>query len=154
MKEHKREVQVQVQLGGLEFLQSIVNGESPMPTMAQTVPMSIVSVEAGSVVFSARAGKQHTNPMGGVHGGFAATVLDSVTGCAVHSLLEPGVGYATVDLNVKMVRPVPCDRELRARGAIIHMSGRLAVSEGTLQDGEGRILAHATATCMIFGGEK
>ena len=88
--------------------------------------------------------------MGGVHGGFAATVLDSVTGCAVHSLLESGVAYSTVDLNVKMVRPVPLDRELTAIGKIIHMSGRLAISEGRLQDGDGKILAHATATCMIL----
>jgi uncharacterized protein (TIGR00369 family) len=107
-------------------------------------------VEPGLIVFTAIAGQQHLNPLGGVHGGFAATVLDSVTGCAVHSLLESGVAYATVDLNVKMIRPVPTDRELNAIGKLIHMSGSLAVSEGRLQDGDGKILAHATATCMIL----
>jgi uncharacterized protein (TIGR00369 family) len=137
-------------LGGLALLEALMDGKGAVPSMAQTIPMSMVSVAAGSVRFTATAGKQHLNPMGGVHGGFAATVLDTVTGCAVHSLLEPGVGYATVDLNVKMVRPVPRDRELSAIGKIIHMSGRLAVSEGELQDGDGRILAHATATCMIL----
>lgn len=141
---------VRTDLNGLELLKSIVDGKAAMPPMAQTLPMSIISVEPGSVVFTATAGQQHLNPLGGVHGGFAATVLDSVTGCAVHSLLESGVAYSTVDLNVKMVRPVPRDRELTAKGKIIHMSGRLAVSEGRLQDGDGKILAHATATCMIL----
>ncbi len=141
---------VQADLKGLDILQSIVDGKTPMPPMAQTIPMSIISVAPGSVFFTAIAGKQHLNPMSGVHGGFAATVLDSVTGCAVHSLLEPGIGYATVDLNVKMVRPVPRDREVTAIGKVIHISGRLAVSEGRLQDGDGKILAHATATCMIL----
>jgi uncharacterized protein (TIGR00369 family) len=148
MKENDR--MVQGDLSGFELLQSIVDGKAPMPQMAQTIPMAIISVAPGSVVFTAIAGQQHLNPLGGVHGGFAATILDSVTGCAVHSLLESGVGYATVDLNVKMIRPVPPDRELTAIGKIIHMSGRLGVSEGRLQDGDGKILAHATATCMIL----
>lgn len=148
MKENDRKVQAD--LNGLELLQSIVDGKTPMPPMARTIPMAIVSVTAGSVVFTATAGQQHLNPLGGVHGGFAATVLDSVTGCAVHSLLQSGVAYSTVDLNVKMVRPVPRDRELTATGKIIHMSSRLAISEGRLQDGNGKILAHATATCMIL----
>jgi uncharacterized protein (TIGR00369 family) len=137
-------------LSGLELLQEIVDGKAPMPSMAQTIPMTIISVAPGSVVFTATAGRQHLNPLGGVHGGFAATVLDSVTGCAVHSLLQSGVAYATVDLNVKMIRPVPRDRELTAIGKVINMSGRLAVSEGRLQDGDGKILAHTTATCMIL----
>lgn len=148
----ENEQQVQVDLSGLELLLSMVDGKINMPPMAQTIPMTIISVAPGSVVFTATAGQQHLNPMGEVHGGFAATVLDSVTGCAVHSFLEAGVGYATVDLNVKMVRPVPRDRELTAVGKVIHMSGRLAISEGRLQDGEGKILAHATATCMILRG--
>lgn len=141
---------VQAALSGLEFLKAMMDRKAPVPPMARTVPMDMISVASGSVRFIATAGKQHLNPMGGVHGGFAATVLDTVTGCAVHSLLESGMGYATVDLNVKMVRPVPCDRELTATGEIIHMSGRLAVSEGELQDGDGKLLAHATATCMIL----
>lgn len=148
MKENDR--MVQGDLSGLELLQSIVDGKAPMPPMAQTIPMAINSVAPGSVIFAATAGQQHLNPLGGVHGGFAATVLDSVTGCAVHSLLESGVAYATVDLNVKMIRPVPLDKELTAIGKVINISGRLAVSEGRLQDGDGKILAHATATCMIL----
>lgn len=148
MKENDR--MVQRGLSGLELLQAIVDGKAPMPPMAHTIPMAIISVAPGSVVFAATAGQQHLNPLGGVHGGFSATVLDSVTGCAVHSLLKSGVAYATVDLNIKMIRPVPCDRELTAIGNVINMSSRLAVSEGRLQDGDGKILAHATATCMIL----
>ena len=148
MKEKDR--MVQGDISGFELLQSIVDGKAPMPPMARTIPMTIISVVPGEVIFTATAGQQHLNPLGGVHGGFAATVLDSVTGCAVHSLLEAGVGYATVDLNVKMIRPVPRDQELTAIGKVINMSGRLAVSEGRLQDGAGKILAHATATCMIL----
>jgi uncharacterized protein (TIGR00369 family) len=148
MKENDRMIQGGV--SGLELLQAIVDGKAPMPAMAQTIPMAIISVEPGVVVFTATAGHQHLNPLGGVHGGFAATVLDSVAGCAVHSLLESGVAYATVDLNVKMIRPVPRDRELTAIGKIINISGRLAVSEGKLQDSDGKILAHATATSMIL----
>jgi uncharacterized protein (TIGR00369 family) len=118
--------------------------------MAETIPMAIISAEPGVIQFSATAGKQHLNPLGGVHGGFAATVLDSVTGCAVHSLLEAGVGYATVDLNIKMLKPVPRDIELIAIGKVIHISRNLGVSEGTLKDSEGNLYAHATATCMIL----
>lgn len=149
----KKENQLIPQLSGLEFLKAIVNGTHTKPTMADTIPMVITSVEPGMARFTAKAGKQHLNPLGGVHGGFAATVLDSVTGCAVHTLLEPGVGYATVDLNIKMLKPVPPDRELTAIGKIIHLSGHLGVSEGTLTDSDGKIYAHATATCMILRHE-
>ena len=141
---------VQADLSGLELLQSIVNGKAPMPQMTQTIPLAIISVAPGSVVSTAIAGQQHFNPLGGVHGGFAATVLDSVTGCAVHSLLESGVGHVTGDLNVKMIRPVPRDRELTAIGKVISISSHLAFSEERLQDGDDKILAHATATCMIL----
>ena len=137
-------------ISGLELLESMVKRKYQMPPMAETIPMDIVSAKAGVIKFSAKAGKQHLNPLGGVHGGFAATVLDSVTGCAVHSLLEAGVGYATVDLNIKMLKPVPCDKELTAIGRIINISKNIGVSEGTLKDSEGNLYAHATATCMIL----
>ena len=138
------------QLSGMELLTQVMNGMLPHPTMAETIPMKIVAVEEGRVEFSATAGGQHRNPMGGVHGGFAATVLDSVTGCAVHSLLAPGESYGTVDLNIKMLKPVPIGAELRAIGNVINMSRRLGISEGRLMDEEGNIYAHATCTCMLF----
>ena len=85
-----------------------------------------------------------------MHGGFAATVLDSVTGCAIHSLLEAGVGYGTIDLNIKMCRPIPQDVELTAIGTVINLSKNLGISEGKIIDDEGKLYAHATATCMII----
>jgi uncharacterized protein (TIGR00369 family) len=137
-------------LNGLELLKRVKDGIFPHPTMAATIPMKIIAVEKGAVEFRAVASARHLNPMGGVHGGFAATVLDSVTGCAVHSMLAAGEDYGTVDLNIKMLRPVPRDKELRAKGKVIHMSKRLGISEAELTDDEGRIYAHATSTCMIF----
>jgi uncharacterized protein (TIGR00369 family) len=137
-------------LNGLELLKRVKDGIFPHPTMAATIPMKIISVEKGTIEFKAVASDRHLNPMGGVHGGFAATVLDSVTGCAVHSMLAAGEEYSTVDLNIKMLRPVPRGKELRAKGKVIHMSKRLGISEAELTDDEGRIYAHATSTCMIF----
>ncbi|MFK7200600.1 PaaI family thioesterase [Acinetobacter baumannii] len=92
----------------------------------------------------------HLNPLGGVHGGFAATVLDSVTGCAVHTMLPAGVGYGTIDLNVKMCRPLPQNQVLIATGKVINLSKNLGISEGKITDEEGKLYAYATATCMII----
>jgi len=139
-----------LEMSGLELIQAAADGKLPMATMAETVPMRIVEVSRGRVRFSVRADGRHLNPLGGVHGGFAATVLDSVTGCAVHTTLEAGVGYGTVDLNVKMLGAVPLDIELVAEGSVIHMSRSLGVAEGSLRDAAGTLLAHATCTCAII----
>jgi uncharacterized protein (TIGR00369 family) len=114
--------------------------------------MSFLEVDAGYVKLSARAGSQHLNPLGGVHGGFAATVLDSATGCAVHSMLESGVGYSTIDLQVKMLRPVPREQDVVAEGRAVHLSRNIATSEGTLKSSDGKLLATATATCFLKRG--
>ncbi|MBO1503587.1 PaaI family thioesterase [Serratia proteamaculans] len=135
---------------GLELLLAAEAGKLPRASIAETVPMKAVSIEEGYVKIVARADQRHLNPLGGVHGGFAATVLDSVTGCAVHSTLEAGVGYGTVDLQVKMLRPVPKDTDLIAEGRIVHISKNLGVSEGSLKSGDGKLLATATATCFII----
>ncbi|MDL2322013.1 PaaI family thioesterase [Desulfosarcina sp. OttesenSCG-928-B08] len=139
-----------VNLSGIEVLRAMSQGQYPGPTISQIIPMSVVALEPGCITFSARADGRHLNPMGGVHGGFASTVLDSATACAVHSLLDAGVGYTTIDLAIKMLRPVPMNEELFATGTVIHLSSRLGVSEGTLKDSQGTLLAHATASCMIF----
>ena len=135
---------------GFEFLKAIADGVLPASPMAQIIPMQLANVEKGRVQFIAKADSCHRNPIGGVHGGFAATVLDSATGCAVHSVLEAGVGYATVDLNVKMVRPIPENKELFADGKIINVSKNIGVSEGEIRDAEGKLYAHATCICMII----
>ncbi len=134
---------------GLQLLQAMSRGELPRASISETIPMTMEAIDAGSVRFVATADKRHLNPLGGVHGGFAATVLDSVTGCAVHSTLEAGVGYGTVDLNVKMVKAVPIDTPLVAEGRVLHVSRTIGVSEGTLKTQDGTLLAHATATCVI-----
>lgn len=134
---------------GLAWLQGIVSGAYPQPPIGETMGIRLIHVEEGVARFSGRAGISHTNPMGGVHGGFAATVLDSVTGCAVHSMLAAGDFYGTVDLSVKMLRPVPLDQDLIAEGRMINISRSLGVSEGDLRDANGKLLAHATCTCLI-----
>lgn len=140
-------------LSGIELIRMIAEGRIPNPGMADTMHMKISKVGHGSVEFQVEAGKEHLNPMAGVHGGFAATVLDSATGAAVHTLLEPGESYGTIDLSVKMLKPVPAGKVLTASGRVIHMSKRLGISEAVLQDESGSLYAHSTATCMILRQE-
>ena len=99
---------------GLEIMEAIVREEFPHPTMTEWIPVKVMKVEKGKVVFNAIANNKHLNTQCGVHGEFASTVLDSVTGCAVQTLLGAGVAYGTIDLNIKMIRPVPKDENLIA----------------------------------------
>ncbi|WP_336244826.1 PaaI family thioesterase [Shewanella sp. SG41-4] len=138
------------QLTGLQLMQAMLNGDIPAPSISQTIPMKAIEVSEGMVTFEAHADERHLNPMGGVHGGFAATVLDTVTACAVHSALPAGVSYSTIDLNVKMVRPVPQNQRLIAKGNLMNLSKSLGISEGTLTTEDGKLLATATATCLIL----
>jgi uncharacterized protein (TIGR00369 family) len=137
-------------LTGLELMKAMMEGRIPRAPIAEIVPMRPMEVASGYIKFFAKADKRHINPLGGVHGGFAATVLDSVTGCAVHTLLEAGVGYGTIDLDIKMLKPIPLDKELVAEGRVIHLSKKIGVSEGTLKDADGNLYALASATCMIY----
>jgi uncharacterized protein (TIGR00369 family) len=137
-------------LTGLEFLQSMAEGHTPRAPISEIIPMRPLEVASGYIKFSAKADKRHTNPLGGVHGGFAATVLDSVTGCAVHTLLEAGTSYGTIDLDIKMIKSIPMEKELVAEGKVIHLSKKIGVAEGTLKDADGNLYALATATCMIY----
>lgn len=138
------------EMSGLQILQAMCDGYIPAPSMSETIPMLTGKVELGVVHFQVQADHRHLNPLGGVHGGFAATVLDSVTGCAVFSMLEAGVGYGTIDLNVKMCRPIPINTPLKAWGKTINISKNLGIAEGQIVDDEGKLYAHATATCMII----
>jgi uncharacterized protein (TIGR00369 family) len=126
-----------LEMTGLELLRAAVTGDLPPSSMEATIPMSFLEVDIGYVKISARADGRHLNPLGGVHGGFAASVLDSVTGCAIHSTLEAGVGYGTIDLHVKMLRPVPRDQKLLAEGRAVYLSRNIATSEGTLKSPDG-----------------
>ena len=138
------------EMTGLQLLEAMCAGKVPAPSISETIPMAPYEVTLGSIHFKAKADQRHLNPLGGVHGGFAATVLDSVTGCAVHTMLEAGVGYGTIDLNIKMCRLIPQNKELIAIGTVINMSKNLGISEGKIIDEEGKLYAHATATCMII----
>lgn len=138
------------EMTGLEILQAMAAGKLPAPSICETMPMQMLSAESGKVTFSCQADQRHFNPLGGIHGGFAATVLDSVTGCAIHTMLAAGVGYGTVDLNVKMCRPLQSQQRYLAIGQVINLSKNLAISEGKIVDDAGKVYAHATATCMIL----
>jgi len=135
---------------GLELLTAMSNGLIPAPSITETIPMKMDSIKKGVVRFTVKADARHLNPLGGVHGGFAATVLDSVTGCAVHSVLDAGIGYGTIDLNVKMIRPIPKNINLSAEGRVINVSKNLGISEGEIKDSEGKLYAHATCTCSLI----
>ncbi len=137
------------ELTGLEHLQAIIGGDIAPPSIFDTMGMFDLTATQGAVTLGCQATEKHCNPMGGVHGGFAATVLDSVTGCAVHSMLEAGVSYGTVDLAVKMMRPVPINTPLIAEAKVTHVSRSLGISEGTIRTLDGKLLASGTATCFI-----
>jgi len=135
---------------GLDLLQAMSEGKLSHPSIADTFPMRLSEITKGTIKFIVKADNRHLNPLGGVHGGFAATVLDSVTGCAIHTMLDAGIGYSTVDLNIKMLRPIPLDVDLYAEGRVIHISKSLGVSEGSIKDSNGKLYAHGTSTCSIF----
>ncbi len=135
---------------GLEFLKSVMQGESRPQNMADTIPMKLVKAEEGFVRFMVKAEDRHTNIMGGVHGGFSATVMDTVTGCAVCTLMEEGISYTTIDLNVKMIRPIPIGKELIAEGTVVNRSKRLGIADGKIIDENGKLYATGSTTCMIL----
>ncbi len=137
-------------LSGLEYFAQLMAGNLPLPTMAATLPMRFTYAERGLVRMTAVADARHLNTVGGVHGGFAATVIDSVTGCAVHTHMAAGESYTTISLELKMLRPPPLDETMIAEGRVIHIGRRLGVAEGSLRNAEGKLVAQGSATCMIF----
>lgn len=137
-------------LSGLEYMRRIVDGSLPHPTIATSIPMVFREVESGRILLEVTATEAHLNPLGTTHGGFAAAVLDEATGSAVHSMLKPGENPATIELNVKMLRPVPQRTSLLAEGRVINLSKSLGVAEGSIRDSAGKLYAHATCTCMIL----
>ncbi len=139
------------QMSGIAYLRAIQAGEFPPPPIAVLMNMRIVEVEEGRVVFAVEPAEYHYNPIGVVHGGLAATLLDSALGCAVHSLLPAGVGYTTLEIKVNYVRALTRQTgEVRAEGKILYLGGRIATAEGKLTDLEGTLYAHATTTCIIL----
>ncbi len=134
---------------GLKFLTAHVADPERRASIFTTMGMEEATFATGHAVIHARADRRHLNPMGGVHGGFAATVIDSVTGTAVHTMLDEGVSFATIDLSVKMLRPIPQDEDVMAEGRVTSMTRSLGIAEATIRDRAGRLLASGSATCFI-----
>jgi uncharacterized protein (TIGR00369 family) len=137
---------------GLEQIRALASGELPAAPIAELMEFRPVSVEEGRVVFAGTPGPQHYNPIGTVHGGYAATLLDSAMGCAVHTTLPAGGAYTTADLQVKFLRPMTSDTgEVRCEGVVLHAGRRQAIAEGRLvRAADGKLLAHGTTTCLIL----
>ena len=137
-------------LSGLDTLKELINGNISHSPMAKVIPMKLIQVELGNIVYEAKPNEEHLNLQGGIHGGFCATVLDSVTGAAAHSLLEAGTGFATIDLNIKMIRPMQAGKTYLGIGTLINAGRTIITTEGKIVDEKGKIYAHATATLMIL----
>jgi uncharacterized protein (TIGR00369 family) len=140
-----------VGLSGLEYLRKIVAGELPPPPIGSLMDFRIGELSEGRAVFLVTPAEYHYNPIGVVHGGLAATLLDSAMGCAVHSTLPAGTGYTTLEIKVNYIRPMSAETgEVRCEANIIHVGGRTATAEGKVLDNEGKLFAHGTTTCLIF----
>jgi uncharacterized protein (TIGR00369 family) len=139
-------------LDGFEQLRAILDGHLPPAPIADTLGFVGFDVpERGSAIFELDPEHRHYNPIGSVHGGVFATLLDSACGCAVHSTLAVGEGYTSLDLTVKFLRAVTVDSgRLRAVGSVIQRGRRTALAEAKLYDGQERLVAYASSTCMIF----
>ena len=137
---------------GLEQLRWIKSESPPdTPSIGRLLGMRFDEVDHGHVVMSVETRPDFSNPLGTVHGGIAATLLDSVVGCAVHTTLPAGVSYTTLELKVSYVRAVQTNGEtLTATGSVIHVGRRTATAEGKVVDGRGKLIAHATTTCLIL----
>lgn len=135
---------------GLTFLRAMAAGEVPGPPIVSTLGMTVLEVEQGRVVFGLEPAEFHYNPIGSVHGGVFATLLDSACGCAVHSTLPAGARYTSLDLSVKFLRGLDVrSGPVRCAGEVLHAGRTTALAQARLTDGAGRLCAHATSTCLI-----
>src|SRR5260221_5769872 len=138
-------------LSGLELMTGLIEGRFPAPPIAEVLNFFLIEASSGLAVFEGTPTLQHYNPLGSVHCGVAATLLDSAMCCAVHTTLKAGTGFTTIEIKVNYVRAmtvttgkVPC------QGRTIHVGSRIATAEGKLIDSQGKLLAHGTTTCLIF----
>jgi uncharacterized protein (TIGR00369 family) len=139
------------QMSGLKFVQGLADGTLPLNTMAETLGYDVSEAANGRVVVTAVPDATHLNPAGTVHGGLAATMLDSCMGLAIHSTLEKGVGSTTLEFKISLVRPItPETGPIKAEGVVLSCGRRVGTAEGRITDQQGRLLAHGTTTCLIF----
>jgi len=138
-------------LTGLQQMQALLDGRLPPPPIAQTLDFTLISVSEGEAVFQGSPKFRHYNPLGTVHGGWFATLLDSALGCAVHTTLAPGRAYTTLEIKVNLVRAlnerVPL---VRATGRVRHVGRQMATAEADLMGADGKLYAHASTTCLLF----
>jgi uncharacterized protein (TIGR00369 family) len=138
-------------MSGLQLLTAIMENVLPAPPIQQALDFRIVQVKRGHTVFAGNPKFEYYNPIGSVHGGYIAALLDSCMACAVHSTLETGFSYATLEIKVNYVRAITSDTgEVRAEGKVINAGKRIATAEGRLFDSAGKLYAHGTATCLIL----
>jgi uncharacterized protein (TIGR00369 family) len=136
---------------GLDILRGILDGRFPPPPILDTLQIRAVEVEPGQVVFELTPQEWHYNPIGSVHGGVLSTLLDSALGCAVHSRLPAGTGYTSLEIKVNFVRPVLVGTgTVRCQGTVLSLGRRAATAEAKITTADGKLVAHATTTCMIF----
>ena len=142
-------------LTGREFLQAVIDGRLPAPPIGKTMSFRLIEVGDGFVAFEGVTGPHLLNPLGGVHGGWALTLIDSVTGCAGHSTLAAGVGYATVETKANLSRPIAADAgRVRAEGRVVGRGRTIISAEGRIVDADGRLLAHGTSTLLVLRPRK
>ena len=138
-------------LSGLQFMRGMVEGRLPYPPIAHTLDFLLVEVDEGRAVFQGTPGQPHLNPMGSIHGGWYATLLDSCMGCAVATSLPAGRAYTTAELSVNIVKAIgPKVQRVRAEGKVVHTGRQLATAEGRLYGPDGTLYAHGTTTCLVF----
>jgi uncharacterized protein (TIGR00369 family) len=139
-------------LTGLELMQAMLRGDLPYAAIAKTLGFTVVEVGEGRAVFQGTPGPAHLNPMGTIHGGWYATLLDSALGCAVHTMMPVGRGYTTAELGVNLVRAINPAKTPRVRveGKVIHCGRQLATAEARLYGPDGTLYAHGTTTCLVF----
>jgi uncharacterized protein (TIGR00369 family) len=138
-------------MGGLEFVQGLTSGALPLNTMARTLGYDVAEAVSGRVVVTAVPNGAHLNPSGTVHGGYAATLLDSCMGLAIRSTLDKGFGSTTLEFKISLLRPITPETGLiTAEGIVLSRGRRIGTAEGRITDAQGRLIAHGTTTCLIF----
>jgi uncharacterized protein (TIGR00369 family) len=138
-------------LDGLAIMQAMMAGELPYAPIAKTLDFLLIEIERGRAVFQGTPRAEHLNPLGTVHGGWFATLLDSALGCAVHTMMPAGRAYTTAELGVNLVRAItPKVPRVRAEGTVVHCGRQLATATARLVGADGMLYAHASTTCLVF----
>src|ERR1700692_290441 len=143
--------EIMAAMPGLDFVRAIFAGRSPPPPIMQTVAPFDCTAEPGVVAIHSIPSFRHYNPIGSVHGGYAAILLDSAMGLAVHSMLPAGAGYNTLEFKIRFIKGMTQDTgPVRSEGRTLNVGRRTAAAEARITDAKGRLLAHATTTCLVF----